>query len=337
MPPITPWKRSDIAALVRLVDLTLPGERLTEDELVTACFDDPDRSVVLGPADGTAAIAMVARPVGRDGAASVDVAVAFVQLLAVAPARQGLGMGRALLAAAEKWAGADAGCRSVVVGAAAPSYLWPGIDVRWTAALALFEAAGYAEQGAVLNMSCPTTYRADPPLGITIGRVLEDVDGEAAAQLCRRHWPLWEAELRRAVDHGACFLARADAGAHADAGGGADGGGDPGAADAIGFACHSVNRVGWVGPLATVADHRHRGVGAALLSALCADLRVAGLPEAEISWVGPVGFYARTAGASVSRVFRQAVKPLADPAVGPALKRSALRRPAGGRAAGGSQ
>ena len=29
------------------------------------------------------------------------------------------------------------------------------------------------------------------------------------------------------------------------------------------------------------------------------------LPDAEIAWVGPVGFYARTAGAAVSRVFRR--------------------------------
>jgi hypothetical protein len=36
---------------------------------------------------------------------------------------------------------------------------------------------------------------------------------------------------------------------------------------------------------------------------VCTDLQVAGLAATEISWVGPVGFYARL-GAEVSRVFR---------------------------------
>jgi hypothetical protein len=52
-------------------------------------------------------------------------------------------------------------------------------------------------------------------------------------------------------------------------------------------------------------------VGAALLSAACRDLRAAGHADAEIAWVGPVGFYAKAAGATVSRVFRTLVKPLA--------------------------
>jgi hypothetical protein len=45
-------------------------------------------------------------------------------------------------------------------------------------------------------------------------------------------------------------------------------------------------------------------VGSALLSAACKDLRAAGHADAEIAWVGPVGFYANAAGASVSRTFR---------------------------------
>ena len=37
----------------------------------------------------------------------------------------------------------------------------------------------------------------------------------------------------------------------------------------------------------------------------------AGHPDAEIAWVGPVGFYAKAAGASVSRTFRTLRRPLA--------------------------
>ena len=161
----------------------------------------------------------------------------------------------------------------------------------------MFEAAGYRDRGAALNMSCPTTFRSPPPDGVTIARAIVDADAEAALALAQAHWPNWVAEVTRAVDHGTCFLARS-------AGDGGDGG------PAIGFACHSVNRVGWVGPMATASNRRHAGVGGALLSALCADLRAASLPDAEIAWVGPVGFYAKTAGASVSRVFRVANKQL---------------------------
>jgi hypothetical protein len=50
------------------------------------------------------------------------------------------------------------------------------------------------------------------------------------------------------------------------------------------------------------------GVGQALLGAVCRDLMIAGRADAEIAWVGPVGFYAKAAGATVSRVFREVVK-----------------------------
>jgi hypothetical protein len=76
----------------------------------------------------------------------------------------------------------------------------------------------------------------------------------------------------------------------------------------VGFACHSVNRAGWIGPMATDPRWGRGGIGASLLSALCQDLMIAGRRDAEIAWVGPVGFYAKTAGAAVSRVFRSYVK-----------------------------
>jgi predicted N-acetyltransferase YhbS len=70
-----------------------------------------------------------------------------------------------------------------------------------------------------------------------------------------------------------------------------------------------VNRHGWIGPMATDPERRRAGVGRALLGALCADLAAQRLAEAEIAWVGPIGFYAK-AGARVSRVFRTARLPL---------------------------
>ena len=56
--------------------------------------------------------------------------------------------------------------------------------------------------------------------------------------------------------------------------------------------------------MATDPQQRGRGIGHAVLGELCADIAaVHDLAETEISWVGPVAFYAK-AGARVSRVFR---------------------------------
>jgi GNAT superfamily N-acetyltransferase len=233
---------------------------------------------VLGAADGSAAIA-----VGVHGK------LGYVRVAAVAPTSQGTGLGRALVVAAEEWAHGE-GADRMQAGAEAPFYLWPGIDVQWTKALCLFESLGYRPVEAELNMSCPTTFRSPPPEGVEVRRVLSDGDAGAVLAFCERTFPHWMPELRRGIDHGACHAAF-----------------DP---EPIGFACHSVNRIGWVGPMGTDPERRHKRVGAALLSELCKDLRVAGFADAEIAWVGPVGFYARTAGAAVSRTFRVVAKRL---------------------------
>jgi ribosomal protein S18 acetylase RimI-like enzyme len=63
--------------------------------------------------------------------------------------------------------------------------------------------------------------------------------------------------------------------------------------------------------MATDPAQQGRGIGTAMLSAACRDLRAAGYADAEIAWVSTVAFYGKAAGASVSRVFRTMVKPLA--------------------------
>jgi hypothetical protein len=60
--------------------------------------------------------------------------------------------------------------------------------------------------------------------------------------------------------------------------------------------------------MGTDSARRGRDVGHAMLSALCIDLMTANFRDAEISWVGPVRFYAK-AGARVSRMFRLYRKP----------------------------
>ena len=75
-------------------------------------------------------------------------------------------------------------------------------------------------------------------------------------------------------------------------------------ADVVGFACHSVNREGWLGPMGTEPGKRHGGLGKALLGAVAADVQARGRDAVEVSWLGPVGFYANGAGATTSRAFQ---------------------------------
>ena len=273
------WGSGRADDLARLVADAMPAEGLTADELLACCWEDP--GIVVAAPEGDGAVAAVVR--GSTG---------WIKLLAVRPGARRRGLGRALLTAAEEWATGE-GAGAMRWGDCAPFYLWPGIDVRASAALCLAEVAGYEHEGANLNLSCATKFRMPPPEGVVVRRVLDEDDAAAVHALCGTHWPWWEDELRRGIEHGCCLGAFADDGSP------------------VGFGCHSVNRAAWVGPMATDPGRQHGGVGSALLGEVCKDLMVAGHADAEIAWVGPVSFYVRSAGAAVSRVFRTAVKPLA--------------------------
>jgi GNAT superfamily N-acetyltransferase len=256
--------------LARLVGAALPEEGLTAADLETCCYG-PDTEL-LGDEHAAAALS-----IKRYG----DLAAAWLLLIAVDPEFQRAGRARALVEAAAERARAERAVE-LHLGNAIPRYVWPGVDYRFTAALSLFEALHFESYGAECNMAIPTSFRAAAPSGISVER---DHDG-GGIDLARRGFPHWVDEVERGAAAGTCFVARAGT-------------------DTIGFACHSVNRRGWIGPMATDPDRQRAGVGRALLGALCAALSADGLAEAEVAWVGPVGFYAK-AGARVSRVFRTA-------------------------------
>lgn len=263
--------------LARLVGAALPEEELTAADLEMCCYG-PD-TVILG--DECAAAALALKRFG-------DVSAAWLILIAVDPDCRREGRGRALVQACAEGARSN-GALDLHLGNAIPRCVWPGVDYRFTAALALFEATGFEPYGAECNMTIGTGFRADAPAGV----VVEREDGDGASALAARRFPVWVDEVERGAVAGTCFAARTDG-------------------DTIGFACHSVNRHGWIGPMATDPDRRRGGIGRALLGALCADLADRGLDEAEIAWVGPIGFYAKT-GARVSRVFRTAKLTLGGP------------------------
>jgi len=304
---IEEWSAGRAGDLATLVTAAMPGEELSEDELVSCCWDDPpaggsEDGAVLALADGSGAVSVVWRPPTPVDEAPVLRAVpgragggpfrpgAYVKLIAVVPEARRRGRGHVLLAAAEAWAW-DHGAREIALEGSPPFFLWPGIDATATEALCLADARGYEVSGTGLNLSLPTGFRAPSPEGVVIRRVIHDDDAASIEALVADRWPHWADEMRRAVEHGCCH------GAFPLAGG-----------PAIGFVCHSVSRAGWLGPMGTDPDHQHGGVGRALLSAVCRDLMIAEMPRAEICWAGPLRFYAKN-GATVSRVFRLYRKP----------------------------
>jgi mycothiol synthase len=246
--------------LTRLVSAALPDEGLTAADLERCCYG-PDTEI-LGSAD--AAAVLTVKGSGR-------LAAAWLVLLVVHPDHRRRGRGRALVAESAARARA-AGAVDIHLGTAIPRYLWPGVDFRFTAALALFEATGFVPYGAACNMAIPTTFRADSPAGV----VVEREDGEGAAALASRCFPHWLDEVERSAAAGTCYAARAGG-------------------DTIGFACHSVNRADWIGPMATDPERQRAGLGRALLGAACASLSEAGHAEADIAWVGPLGSTPRQA------------------------------------------
>lgn len=263
--------------LAGLLGRTLPGEALSAEELQATLVDDPDGDVLFDP-EGLGALGVAQR--GDTG---------FVTVVAVEPDAHRRGVGSRLLDGAHRWF-TEHGVRSVRTGASAPRYLWPGVDIdAHPAAVALFESAGYVVVGEERNHRCAVTFRAPVPDGVAVRRVRPGGSDETAVlALAAASYPWWADEVGRAVPHGCCHAAFAASSA---------------AAPAIGFACHSVNRAGWVGPMATDPVWQGRGVGSALLGAVCRDLELVEFAHAEIAWVGPDAFYERAAGSVPSRRF----------------------------------
>lgn len=263
------------------MERALPGEGFTADDLLSILWEDP--GIVVGVDDEGFAAATVRR--------FGELVTGFVKVVAVAPTSRQHGLGAALLDTVEQWC-VEQGAREVHLSGTAPVYLWPGVDlVAMTPMLCLAERAGYEPRSAELNMVLPATYRpvrskgGIPGGAISVRHVLDGPDLVATRAFVADGFAHWLDEFDRAVESGTAIGAFGDDGTP------------------LGFVCHSVSRLGLLGPMATDPDRRGGGVGAALVGAVGTDLQAAGVPEIEICWVGPVTFYAKL-GATVHRVFR---------------------------------
>lgn len=226
-----------------------------------------------------------------------------VDLLAVAPRASGHGAGLMLLAGIEELL-AERGAADVVLAGNPPVYLWPGIDARYTAMTCLAAHAGFERYADAVDMvvdlqaadldCAPDTDRL-AAAGLTVRRASSTeserlVDWLRAGPWGSSSWP----------DEAAATLARQPAGCHVACRG----------EGYVGFACHGSVRRGWFGPMGTIEPERRHGIGSLLLRYCLYDMKAAGLQVARIGWVGPVGFYTRSVGARVERVYWQYRKAL---------------------------
>lgn len=223
-----------------------------------------------------------------------DPTAAHLDLLLVDPAHRRRGAARELLAELEQRLKAR-GLVKVKVTGNAPDYAWPGVDVRYTAAICALEAAGYTREGTAWNMSAPLPVpgtEKTTPEGVEIRRASTG-DLEALEAVVGREWgPAWTTEVRRAV--------QGDGGVHA-----AWRDGEP-----IAFAAWGGCRPSWFGPMGTLPAAGGLGLGSVLLRRCLADQAALGLDKAQIGWVGPVPFYSGAVGAYIERVFFLFSKPL---------------------------
>jgi len=280
------------ADAARLVDLLWPN---TDTEF--ALVDEAD-GVLVGLALGS---------LGRESRDPAAARRGHVNLLAVAPGARRQGRATALLHALERRLG-SVGARDVLIGGATPRFAWPGIDVRYTAATCFAEARGYVRQREAVNMTVELATAAAESrlateldekrlakLSITV-RALSEPDRERITPWLAGWGGTWREETLATLDRVA------------------EGGDDAGTfvavlrdgtadAEYVGFASYGVNRRDWFGPMGTSGELRRLGIGGVLLRRCLSEMRAVGVQSAQIGWVGPVGFYARTVDAYVERVY----------------------------------
>jgi mycothiol synthase len=285
--PAGPGVPEDVEALAR-VSFDLDGDDAAR--LPSMVWPDTSRfaRVRLVAFDGERLVGVaIGSVVGTDG---------FLDLLAVAPEWRRRGIGSALI---ERWEARapERGAATLSIGANLSGYAWPGVDIRYTPAIATFLHVGYTRRDVLFNMDVDLT-AVKPPTATELGRLeaagvtvrrgtIEDTD--ALARHTASHWSdVWARETQIALHNSppSIFLATAEG-------------------EFIGFAAHGVLRPTLFGPLATLAAWRRIGVGGILTRLALLDMAEHGGPFGEIGWVNldAIPFYSRTANARLGRTF----------------------------------
>jgi len=282
---------SDLEAACRIAEESLDLDREEATELPRLLWREDE---------GTTRVRLLAviglDPVGV-AVGSIQGEEAFLDLIAVVPGARNGGVARRLLTEWERRA-TGKGATRLRAGENMHTYAWPGVDVRYTAALCLLRRFGYERTGIVYNMDLslegfqgPSGQRVErlAAAGIEVRRARHGDDRDALARHVRRLWSdIWLRETAIAVEKELppLFLALRDG-------------------QIVGFAGHGIYRPSFYGPIATDPAEQRHGVGAVLSALALADMASRDVKTAQIGWVAEtaIPFYSRTSGARLGRCF----------------------------------
>ncbi len=290
---IRPLEDRDVEAVLSLWNRGVRFDRMTPELLDEKIYEDPNhaRELVLIAEENSRLAGFIAgtlRPASEG-------ALGFVKLIVVDPLHRRHGLGSQLLEKLETELQQHA-CRLVRVFDSAPNYLLPGIDPRYTEALAFFEKRGYERFGETSNMEVDLhaknfdTAAEEAALrtqGFEIRRAMMG-DKDYLLALLQHHWAAWIPEVERTLLNYpiSLHLAWHD---H----------------KVVAFSAYDGNNLntGWFGPMGTDPAYRGSGLGGILLKRCLADIKAQGHRLAIIPWIGPYRFYAHHSGANIARVF----------------------------------
>ncbi len=287
------FEKRDSKAVVKLFNNNSEWDKLTENLLHEKVFEDPsyEKELNLTAWEGKKLIGFlsgVTREIESEK-------TGYIKLMVVAADHRRKGVGRSFYEKLEN-AFRERGMNKIRVYDVPYNYFMPGIDPRYTPAVAFFETMGFrrfsdtANMKVNLNKANLDTDRALAELsgkGIEIARAAGE-DKEQTMKFLEKYFPGWKYEVSRAFQSKpvSLFIAKS-------------------AGKVVSFSAYDCNNrgTGWFGPMGTSPDARGMGIGGILLKKCLEDIKESGLKEAIIPWVGPIRFYSYHVNAVVERVF----------------------------------
>ena len=203
----------------------------------------------------------------------------------------------------------EQGCVGIRIAECPPNYLQAGLDARSTSVLTFLAAQGFSAFSEAVNMTVDLrtadldTTRSEAALvqkGLAIRRARAD-DRQAIMSFLATEFPAWTDEVAVTFVNKPISLHIAERTEQS-----------PPKSKIIAFSAYDANNLGsgWFGPMGTEVAARGLGIGEVLLKRCLADLLQQKHTEAVIPWVGPIAFYSKTVGATLSRTFVRLEKAL---------------------------
>ncbi len=228
---------------------------------------------------------------------------AWLKLFAVDREHRRSGVGSMMLAEIEALF-RSSGAERVRILNASPYYFMPGLDPRYTEAFCFFQSHGYTAERYVHNMAVDLTAndfdtaQAESKLAkedIKIRRLKREEEQTFYEWMLGTWSQNWTTEACNSLKNTpvTTFIAL-----DVDN-------------NICGFATYDVTMFrGGFGPTGVEESLRGLGIGKILFLRCLQDMKVRGYPRCEIGWVGPISFYAHTAGARICATFMQGSKVL---------------------------